>query len=212
MFSEFTKHGDQRANQRRFRRSDIELNHCGTPIEDDEVGVYLVLGNEVEREIHTCKKKLQQTKHNREEYELEIQQLKMLRDVTAVFVSNNLIPVHHTALEGDIDLGTGLSREQTRSQEEYLRWLQKAVEAVNNRSADIRWEAFTIAKDAIEYVLREKGLVLADVDTDEIERLAIQVIADNPDITNEAERRVDQRSKIMELGLDLLQASIGENS
>ncbi len=210
MFSEFTKHGDQRANQHVFRRTDIELIRCGPPIEDREAKVYVVRGKAVEREIHARKKKLQQMEHNREEYDMEIQQLEKLRHVRAVFVGNNLVPVHHTSLGGDIDLGTDPSREKTRSQEEYLRWLQKAVEAVNNRGAAIRREAFTIAKDAIEYVLRENGSEPADVGTDEIERLAVEVIANNPDITKEAERRVDQRSKMT--AVDLISVNNGESS
>ena len=98
MSSGFTKHGDQRANQRGFRRSDIELiRRCGTPIEDREAEVYLFLDKDLDREILARKKKLRQIERHREEYKQEIQQLVRLRHVTAVFVGNNLVTVHHTS-------------------------------------------------------------------------------------------------------------------
>ena len=76
-------------------------------------------------------------------------------------------------------------------------------------------EALTMAKDIVKNAVREKGFKLASVDTDDIEHLAKEVIADNPDITKEAERRVDQRSKMTEFDMtefDLLSVSNGESS
>ena len=49
----------------------------------------------------------------------------------------------------------------------------------------------------METALREKGFDLADVETDEIERRAVEGVANNPDITKEAERRVDRRSGLV---------------
>lgn len=125
-------------------------------------------------------------------------------------------------LEGDINLKEVLSRKKTQSQEEYLSWLPKAIEAAKSRGPAVKREAFAIAKKIVENAIREQGLELADFDTDKIERLAIKVIADKPDITKEAERRVDQLSKMDDqsfelIGIDLLSAdpisaSIGENS
>ncbi len=64
-------------------------------------------------------------------------------------------------------------------------------------------EALSIARDLIKTALREKGLKLADIETDDINRLAEEAIASNPDITKEAKRRVDQRSKIASGDIDL---------
>ncbi len=91
-----------------------------------------------------------------------------------------------------------------------LRARFSASATARQRRSAIKREAFTIAKDATEYVLRQKGVDLADVDTDEIEHLAVQIIAKRPDITKEAERRVDRRSKM--LASDLLSAGNGESS
>ncbi len=61
MSSGITKHGDERANQRGFRRSDVELiHHCGTPIEGREAEIYLVLDKDLERKIHARKKMIGQ--------------------------------------------------------------------------------------------------------------------------------------------------------
>lgn len=46
-------------------------------------------------------------------------------------------------LEGDIDLSTVLSEMESRSQEEYLSWLQKAVEAANGRSLASKRDEYT---------------------------------------------------------------------
>ncbi len=52
-------------------RSDIELiRRCGTPIEDREAEVYLVLDKEVEREIHARKKMVRQIERERTEVNL----------------------------------------------------------------------------------------------------------------------------------------------
>jgi len=64
-------------------------------------------------------------------------------------------------------------------------------------------ETLTMAKDIVKNAVREKGFKLANVDTDHIERLTKEVIANNPDITKEAKRRVDQRSELGVGHLDL---------
>lgn len=67
----------------------------------------------------------------------------------------------------------------------------------------IEREALNIAKDTVKDALRKNGYKLADVDTDDINRLAEQVVADNPEITKEAERRVKEKGKIGIQQLDL---------
>ncbi len=60
----------------------------------------------------------------------------------------------------------------------------------------IEREALAIAKEEVKRALRSKGYKLADIATDDINRLAEDAIAANPDITKEAKRRVEQRSKL----------------
>jgi len=57
-------------------------------------------------------------------------------------------------------------------------------------------ETLNIAKDIVKSALREKGHKLADVATEDINRLAEKLAAEQPEITKEAKRRVDQRSKL----------------
>ena len=62
----------------------------------------------------------------------------------------------------------------------------------------VRKEALAMATDFVKNALRKKGHKLANVDTGEIKRLTLEAIANNPGITKEAERRVDERSKMTE--------------
>ena len=94
----YSKHGEMRAKQRGFSKEKIELiRRYGTPIEDREAEVYLVLDKDVDREILARKKRLRQIECDREECKREIQQLAKLRHVTAVFVGSILVTVHHTS-------------------------------------------------------------------------------------------------------------------
>ena len=80
----YTKHGDQRINQRGFRRNDVGLiRHCGTPVPDRQAEVYLLLNKDVEREISARKQ--------------EIQRLERLRGCEVVIVGNQLVTIHHTS-------------------------------------------------------------------------------------------------------------------
>lgn len=80
----FTKHGEMRANQRGFSKTDISLiRQCGTPIPDRHVEVYLLLNKDVEREINKRKQ--------------EIQRLERLRGCEAVIDDNEIITAHHTS-------------------------------------------------------------------------------------------------------------------
>ena len=94
----YTKHGDQRANQRGFRKIDVELIRCcGTLVGDREAEVYLVRNRDVDREIHARKKILRQIENDRKRNKIEIQQLEKIRHVTAVIVNEGLVTVHHTS-------------------------------------------------------------------------------------------------------------------
>lgn len=80
----YTKHGEQRANQRGLHRKDIELIHrCGTPVHDRQCEVYLLRNKDVEREIKERKQ--------------EIQTLERLRGCEAVIVGDKIVTAHHTS-------------------------------------------------------------------------------------------------------------------
>ncbi len=80
----YTKHGEQRAKQRGFRGSDVELiRRCGTPVEDRHAEVYLLRNKDVEREISARKQ--------------EIQRLEGMRGSQVVIINNQLVTVLHTS-------------------------------------------------------------------------------------------------------------------
>ncbi len=80
----YTKHGDQRINQRGFRRNDVGLiRRCGTLVPDRQAEVYLLRNKDVEREISARKQ--------------EIQHLERLRGCQVVIVGNQLVTVLHTS-------------------------------------------------------------------------------------------------------------------
>ncbi len=80
----YTKHGDQRINQRGFRGSDVGLiRRCGTLVPDRQAEVYLLRNKDVEREISARKQ--------------EIQHLERLRGCQVVIVGNQLVTVLHTS-------------------------------------------------------------------------------------------------------------------
>ncbi len=81
---QYTKHGDQRANQRGFRRNDVGLiRRYGTLVPDRQAEVYLFRNKDVEREISARKQ--------------EIQCLERMRGCEVVIVANRLVTVHHTS-------------------------------------------------------------------------------------------------------------------
>ena len=80
----YTNHGDQRINQRGFRRNDVGLiRRCGTLVPDRQAEVYLLRNKDVEREISARKQ--------------EIQHLERLRGCQVVIVGNQLVTVLHTS-------------------------------------------------------------------------------------------------------------------
>ncbi len=81
---EYTKHGEQRANQGAFRRNDVGLiRRCGTLVPDRQAEVYLLRNKDVEREISERKQ--------------EIQRLERMRGCEVVIVGNQLVTIHHTS-------------------------------------------------------------------------------------------------------------------
>ena len=80
----YTKHGEQRTNQRGFRRNDVGLiRRCATPVLDRQAEVYLLRNKDVERRVSALKQ--------------EIQCLERLRGCKVVIVGNQLITIHHTS-------------------------------------------------------------------------------------------------------------------
>ena len=80
----YTKHGEKRASQRGFRRSDVDLiRRYGAPIPDRRSEVYLLLNKDVEREISMRKQ--------------EIQRLERMRGCEIVIADDQLVTVHHTS-------------------------------------------------------------------------------------------------------------------
>ncbi len=96
--------------------------------------------------------------------------------------------------------------DQSRMQaeiDEYLEGYEFGVRRGRGPADPVEREALNIAKEIVKKAIREKGMKLADIDTEDINRLAEQVIADNADVTKEAKRRVDQRGKMTAGPLDL---------
>ena len=89
--------------------------------------------------------------------------------------------------------------------DQYLEEYEFGVRRGRGPADPVEREALNIAKEIVRKAIREKGYKLGDIETDDINRLAEQVIADNPDVTKEAKRRVEQRNKMtagdMDLGL-----------
>ena len=84
----YTSHGERRANQRGFGRSDVELiRRCGTLVEDRQAEVYLLRNKDIEKAISA-------RKH-------EIQRLERMRGCEVVLADNQLVTVHHTSRKHD---------------------------------------------------------------------------------------------------------------
>ena len=80
----YTKHGEQRANQRGFRRTDVEIiRHWGTVIPDQKAEVYFLRKKDVERAISVQKQ--------------EIQRLERLNGCEVVIIDNQLVTVYQTS-------------------------------------------------------------------------------------------------------------------
>ena len=87
MTCKLTKHGQQRINQRGFKREDLDLvRRCGIQLDDRSAEVYFLRDKDVEDGIKNLKR--------------QIQNLERMRGCKVVFNSDNdLITAHHTTRE-----------------------------------------------------------------------------------------------------------------
>ena len=107
--------------------------------------------------------------------------------------------------------------DQTKMQaeiDEYLENYEFGARRGRGPSDPIEREALNMAKEIVRGALREKGFKLADVSVEDINRLAEEAVAANPDIMKEAKRRVDQRTKlgVGELDLSSVGSDVAENT
>ncbi len=93
--------------------------------------------------------------------------------------------------------------------DEYLEGYEFGIRRGRGPTDPVEREALNIAKELVRTALREKGHKLADVDSDDINRLAEDAIAANASITKEAKRRVEARSNITTGALNLNLGNIG---
>lgn len=80
--------------------------------------------------------------------------------------------------------------------DEYLEQYEFGVRRGRGPVDPVERETLNMAKDIVRAALREKGYKIADIDTEEITRLAEDVITQNPDVAKEAKRRVNERAKL----------------
>lgn len=113
-------------------------------------------------------------------------------------------------IKKDLEEGTF---DQTKIQaeiDEYLENYEFGVRRGRGPSDPVEREALNMAKDIVKVALRENNHKLSDVAAEDINRLAEEAVAANPDITKEAKRRVDQRTKLGVGELDL--SSVGNEA
>ena len=87
--------------------------------------------------------------------------------------------------------------------DEYLEGYEFGIRRGRGPTDPVERETLNIAKELVRNALREKGHKLADVESDDINRLAEEAIAANESITKEAERRVKARTSITTGDLNL---------
>ncbi len=103
----------------------------------------------------------------------------------------------------EVEAGTFDQAKMQAEIDEYLEGYEFGVRRGRGPADPVEREALNIAKDIVRKAIREKGYKLGDIESDEINRLAESVIADNPDVAKEAKRRVEQRNKMTTGDLDL---------
>ena len=86
--------------------------------------------------------------------------------------------------------------------DQYLEEYDFGVRRGRGPTDPVEREALNMAKDMVRKAIREQGFKLADIETEKINELAEQAVAENPDITKEAKRRVAERSKLTITGVD----------
>ncbi len=108
-----------------------------------------------------------------------------------------------TRVKKEVEEGTFDQAKMQAEIDEYLENYDFGVRRGRGPSDPIEREALNMAKEIVRNALREKGYKLGDVAAEDINRLAEEAITSNPDITKEAKRRVDHRSKLGVGELDL---------
>ncbi len=103
----------------------------------------------------------------------------------------------------EVEEGTFDQAKMQAEIDEYLENYDFGLRRGRGPSDPVEREALNMSKEIVRNALREKGYKLADVAAEDINRLAEEAIAANPDITKEAKRRVDQRTKLGVGELDL---------
>ena len=121
----------------------------------------------------------------------------VLNQILAENVRNNLAQRVKKAVEENTFDQASMQGEIDQYIEEY----EFGVRRGRGPTDPVEREALNIAKEHVKEALRTAGYKLADVETGDINRLAEDVVAENPDITKEAERRVKGRGKIAAINL-----------
>lgn len=123
----------------------------------------------------------------------------VLNQVLAENTRNNWADRVKKALEeGNFDKGA-----MQAEIDEYLESYDFGVRRGRGPSDPVEREALNMAKDLIRGALRKKGFKIADISTDEINRLADEALVKNPEIAKEAKRRVDNRRNLTSVADDI---------
>lgn len=132
----------------------------------------------------------------------------VLNQTLAENVRNNMAK----RIKESVDAGTFDPSAMQAEIDEYLEEYEFGARRGRGPIDPIEREALIIAKDEVKAALRRNGYKLADIDTADINRLAEQVVEENPDVRKEAERRVKEKSKIGNVKLDLGGLNSGEEA
>lgn len=126
----------------------------------------------------------------------------VLNQTLAENIRNNMA----ARVKKEIDEGTFDQASMQANIDQYIEEYEFGARRGRGPTDPVEREALNMAKEHVKDALRKNGYKLADVDTSDLNRLAEQVVKENPDITKEAQRRVKDRGKIGEINL----AGLGE--
>lgn len=127
----------------------------------------------------------------------------VLNQVLGENTRNNFADRLKKAVEAATDEAPFDKKKMQAEIDEYLETYEFGVRRGRGPADPVEREALNIAKDIVRKAIREKGMKLGDIDVENINKLAEQVVSENPDVTKEAKRRVDQRNKMTAGELDL---------
>lgn len=123
----------------------------------------------------------------------------VLNQTLAENVRNNM----NKKVKDGIDAGSFNQDEMQAEIDLYIEEYEFGARRGRGPVDPVEREALNIAKDEVKNALRRSGHKIADIATEDINRLAEQVVSENPDIAKEAERRIKEKSKIGIKQLDL---------